>query len=102
MNAAGINMNCEQYREAIAADPSESFDGGALHSAECSACNAFKAEMQALDKKISAALEIDVPELTMPDLPSMAGEEKVIDIRSRRPIIVVSVGNACGKLGYGP
>ena len=61
MNAAGTNMNCEQYREAIAADPSESFDGGAQHAAECSPCTAYKSEMRALDARISAALEIDVP-----------------------------------------
>jgi hypothetical protein len=86
MNAAGMNMNCEQYREAIAADPSESFDGGALHSAECSSCTAYKAEMQALDVRISAALEIDVPELTMPELPSISDGERVVDLASRRPI----------------
>ncbi len=86
MNVAGTNMNCEQYKEAIAADPSESFDGGAQHSAECSSCNAFKAEMQALDVRISAALEIDVPELTMPELPAKAGQEKVVDLASRRAI----------------
>ena len=86
MNAAGTNMNCEQYREAIAADPSESFDGGAQHAAECSSCAAYKSEMQTLDARISAALEIDVPELTMPELPSMASEEKVVDIASRRPL----------------
>ncbi len=86
MNAAGTNMNCEQYKEAIAADPSESFDGGALHSAECSSCDAFKAEMQALDARISTALKIDVPELTIPKLPSMAGGEKVVDITSRRTV----------------
>jgi len=86
MNAAGTNMNCEQYREAIAADPSESFDGGALHSAECSSCTAYKAEMQALDVRISAALEIDVPELTMPELPSISDGERVVDLASRRPI----------------
>jgi hypothetical protein len=86
MNAAGTNMNCEQYREAIAADPSESFDGGALHAAECSSCTAYKSEIRALDVRISAALQIDVPELTMPELPSMASEEKVVDIASRRPL----------------
>lgn len=85
MTAAGTNMNCEQYREAITADPSESFDGGALHAAECSSCTAYKLEIQALDARISAALEIDVPELTMPELASMTGEEKVVDIASRRP-----------------
>ena len=79
-------MNCEKYREAIAADPSESFDGGAVHSAECSSCSAFKDEMQALDARISAALKIDVPDLSMPEFPSIASEEKVVDISSRRPI----------------
>ncbi len=84
MNAAGTKMNCEQYKESIAADPSESFEGGAEHSAECSPCTAFKAEMQALDVRISAALEIDVPDLAMPKLPPITGEEKVVDIASRR------------------
>ena len=86
MNAAGKNMNCEQYQEAIAADPSESFDGGTLHSAECSSCNAFKAEMQALDARIAAALDIDVPELIIPELPLTSGDKKVVDLASRRPI----------------
>jgi hypothetical protein len=85
MSAAGHNMNCEDYKEAIATDPSESFDGGALHSADCSSCNAYKAEMQALDARIAAALAIDVPELTMPELPPMAAREKIVDLASRRP-----------------
>jgi len=70
MSAAGRNMNCEDYKQAIAADPSESFDGGALHSAECPSCNTVKAEMQALDVRIAAALAIDVPDLKMPELPT--------------------------------
>jgi len=86
MYAAGTNMNCDQYKEAIAADPSESFDGGALHSAECSSCNAFKAEMQALDVRIAAAFAIDVPDLNMPELPLITSEDKVVDLASRRPI----------------
>ncbi len=77
-------MNCEQYKESIAADPSESFEGGAGHSAACSPCSAFKAEMQALDVRISAALEIDVPDLAMPELPPITAEEKVVDLASRR------------------
>jgi hypothetical protein len=84
MNAAGKDMNCEQYREAIAADPSESFDGGAAHSAECTSCNSLKAEMRALDARIAAALAIDVPELTIPELPRLTDEEKVVDLATRR------------------
>ncbi len=79
-------MNCEDYKQAIAADPSETFDGGSLHSAECSSCNAVRAEMQALDVRIAAALAIDVPDLKMPELPAMTGEGKVVDLASRRPI----------------
>ena len=86
MSAAGQNMNCEEYKVAIAADPSESFDGGAPHSADCASCSSLKAEMQALDTRIAAALEIDVPELRMPQLPAIAGDENVIDLTSRRAI----------------
>ena len=62
-------MNCDQYREAISADPS--FDGGAGHLSECASCQAYRQEMLELDKAISAALSIDVPELKMPELPDV-------------------------------
>lgn len=62
-------MNCEEYREAITADPSESFAGGAAHAAGCTACGRYRDGMRALDERIAAALAIDVPPLRMPDLP---------------------------------
>lgn len=76
-------MNCEAYRQAIAADPSESFDGGRAHSAGCPPCSAYKEEMRSLDARIAAALRIDVPKLTMPELPAVSAE--VVDLESRRP-----------------
>lgn len=66
-------MNCEQYRETIAADPS--FDGGAGHLSECAACQTYRTEMQALDQTINRALQLDVPQLQMPDLPDLVAEE---------------------------
>ena len=57
---------CEEYRQAIAAEPS--FDGGAAHLSACASCQAFRDEMLALDAKIARALEIPVPELEMPEL----------------------------------
>ena len=57
---------CEEYREAIAADPS--FDGGAAHLSQCASCQAFREEMQALDVKIGRALALSVPEFDMPEL----------------------------------
>jgi len=74
-------MNCEQYREAIAADPS--FDGGAGHLSECAACQAYRSEMQALDQTISRALALDVPQLQMPKLPEI-DTTKVVSLSSRR------------------
>jgi len=63
-------MNCEEYREAIATDPS--FDDGAGHLNECAACQLYRSDMQALDQKINRALAIDVPQLQMPDLPELS------------------------------
>jgi len=78
MSASGTTMNCEEYREAIAADPSASFDG-AGHAAACEACAAFTAEMQALDAKISKALAIDVPALSIPELQPVE-DSNVVDL----------------------
>jgi len=74
-------MNCEDYREAITADPS--FDGGAGHLAECAACKAYRREMQALDEQIKRALALDVPGLRMPDLPEIQMDNVVAVARRR-------------------
>jgi len=85
MMASGKIMNCEDYREAIAADPSESFEGGAAHVAACDSCNAYRAEMRALDDVIARALAIDVPELKIPDLsPIGEDDENVVYLAFRR------------------
>jgi len=72
---------CEEYREAIAAEPS--FDGGAAHLSQCASCQAFRAEMLALDLKISSALAISVPELKLPEL-SKIDTSKVTALPLRR------------------
>lgn len=74
-------MNCEQYREAIAADPS--FDGGAGHLSECSACQAYRSEMLALEQMIGRALTLDVPEFEVPDLPNI-DTDNVVTLSKRR------------------
>jgi hypothetical protein len=66
-------MDCEEYREAILADPSEAFADGREHAAECPACSDFRAEARTLDDCIGRALAIDVPELAMPELPAAGG-----------------------------
>ena len=74
-------MNCEEYRKAIATDPS--FDGGAGHLNECAACQLYRSEMQELDQQINRALAIDVPQLQMPDLPEIE-TDNVVTLASRR------------------
>lgn len=82
-----MNMNCKEYMQAITADPSESFDGGAVHVASCESCSAFRDEIRALDDKIVAALSIAVPELKLPELPPVTADSNVVELprpRGRR------------------
>lgn len=82
MNTSGKMMNCDTYKEAIAADPSFADDEG--HVANCESCARFRDEMQALDATIARALQIDVPALQMPDLPEIRNDEKVVNLATRR------------------
>ena len=82
MSAANEMMNCEQYRQAVAADPS--FDGAAEHVSVCAECRAFRDEMRALDAGIAKALQLELPALTLPELPSIGAQDKVVSIASRR------------------
>ena len=75
-------MNCEDYRQAIAADPS--FDGGAGHLSGCAACQEFREEILSLDQRIGRALEIDVPGLVLPELADVEADNVVALGRRRR------------------
>jgi hypothetical protein len=74
-------MNCEDYKEAIAADPS--YQGGEAHLSACSDCRAFRDGMRSLDRRIGRALEIAVPELRMPELPDIDTAD-VVSLPARR------------------
>ena len=76
-----ILMNCEDYREAIGADPS--YDGGEAHVSACAGCLAYRDELRALEGKIGRALAISVPELRMPDLPDV-DTSSVVPLAARR------------------
>jgi len=59
-------MNCDDYRETIAAEPS--WDGGEEHLSGCAACQGYRDEIKALDNRIEQALLLRVPELNIPEL----------------------------------
>lgn len=77
-------MNCEQYREAIAADPTESFPGGREHASECDQCRALRSAFRTLDERIEAALAVTVPPLSMPELPDLPADDKVVTMQPKR------------------
>lgn len=62
--------DCKTIREAIAADPWQDARDGSLST--CDACDAFRAEMQAFDRQIEAALAVPVPTVQLPDLGTAA------------------------------
>jgi hypothetical protein len=74
-------MNCEDYREAIGANPS--YDGGEAHLSACTNCLAYRDEMRALDRAIGRALAISVPVLKTPDLPEV-DTTGVVSLAERR------------------
>jgi hypothetical protein len=78
-------MNCQEYREAIAADPSGSFPDGEAHVSGCEACAGYLEEMRTLDRFIARALEIDVPELKIPELPPVASAQSGFADSARHP-----------------
>ena len=84
MSTVNETMNCEQYRQAVAAEPS--FDGGAEHVSVCAECQAFRDEMRALDADIAIALRLDTPPLTLPELPTIAVQDNVASLPSRRSL----------------
>lgn len=69
-----MKMDSKDYKEIIAADPSAPIDVSGLDADQVAEAEAFRAEMRALDDRISKALAIDVPELRMPELPDV-GED---------------------------
>lgn len=95
MSVSGTNMNCEEYKEAIAADPAATFEG-AEHAAACELCAAFTAEMQALDARIARALAVEVPELTMPELEPVEDDNVVNLPFSRNRKMLDWIGIAAG------
>lgn len=74
-------MNCEDYQHEIAANPG--FEGGAEHLAACESCRTWRRDMLALDAKIGRALELEVPALTVPELPAITADN-VVALKSPR------------------
>ncbi len=81
MSPMDTKMNCTDYKEALTAEPG--FEDESRHAESCAACRAYSEDLLAIDKKIAAALAIDVPALAMPELPDIS-TNKVVTLPSGR------------------
>jgi len=81
MSSMKQEMNCNDYKEALLANPGFEDESGHLES--CASCQALATEVAVREKQIKAALLIDVPELRMPNLPDM---DNVVSLHARRTI----------------
>ncbi len=78
------DMNtCEDYRQIVTAEPSHTDTTGHLDS--CADCQAYQSDILEMDRKINAALDIAVPELTMPELPDL-DTENVVALAPKRKL----------------
>jgi hypothetical protein len=74
-------MNCEEYRQALTADPAWVDESG--HGAACADCQVFTRKLQSLNLDIARALQIDVPKLALPELPDI-NDSNVTTLPARR------------------
>tara|TARA_R110002096_G_scaffold57426_2_gene145596 strand:- start:7235 stop:7966 length:732 start_codon:yes stop_codon:yes gene_type:complete len=69
MSQATDKMNCTEVQDALTANPA--FDDESGHLQDCADCQAYQNNLQALDRRIRAAMEVDVPKFEMPELPNL-------------------------------
>ncbi len=74
-------MNCEDYKRALTAEPE--FEDESGHTDSCAPCRVYAVEIATLNANIAQAMELDVPELRMPELPDIDTEE-VVSLPARR------------------
>jgi hypothetical protein len=81
MNTTSDMMNCDEYKQAIAADPA--FEGGADHVSGCSDCQDYRDAMRSLNSDIARAMQLDVPPLKTPDLAEIV-DDNVVSLTPRK------------------
>lgn len=70
-------MNCEEFRQAVTADPAAEAAG---HAGACPDCRKFLDRLHALDREMRVAMEIEVPQYK---LPAVAGTAEIVTIPRR-------------------
>ncbi|WP_405225576.1 DUF3379 family protein [Lentisalinibacter sediminis] len=83
-------MRCEEFRERLDGDPGADFPGRSAHAAGCADCARYAAEAAVFERRLAAALAVDVPDFPV-DLPEDDHEgdvggrgDKVVSLDGRR------------------
>lgn len=74
-------MDCNEFRQMILGDPSTA--DGEAHLESCADCQAYVEDIHSLDATLKQAMAIDVPPLSMPELPKIDAD-KVVGLPTRR------------------
>jgi len=89
-------MNCEEYQQAVGADPG--FTGGSEHLESCAACQSWRSDMLALEAKLQQALALEVPALVMPELPDLGADNVVTRLPQRQRMVPLWLAAAASIL----
>lgn len=79
-------MNCDEVRFALEAEPGTRDPGVAAHLQQCSDCAGYARELQALNRRLRAALEVAVPAArpVVPEVVELPPRAPIASWRSRR------------------
>jgi len=80
-------LNCDDYKTAVSADPGFNDETG--HADSCASCEQYKNEIVAMNEKLALAMALEVPPLTMPELP-VIDSQKVSSLVARRKLSKVT------------
>ncbi len=75
-------MRCEEFRERLDAEPAAEFPGRLEHAAECAECARYAARAAVFERRLAAALAVDVPSFDIA-LPEAESPADVVPLRTR-------------------
>jgi len=87
MNAKDDGMNCEIFRQRVAAEPAATGKALEVHAAGCVDCRRKREAWRALDERIAGALAVPFPKFRMPALDAVQGDnqgDNVVALTDRR------------------
>jgi hypothetical protein len=77
-------MRCEEFRQALDGDPGADFPGRGEHAAACPECARYAAHAAVFERRLAAALAVEVPDFRIELPEDDHGSDKVVSLAERR------------------